>query len=209
MTSQIPDQEQPLFTFAIVTDTHIRPPDGDDSSPFPVNELANDRARYVIAAIARHEPEFTVHLGDMVHPLPHLPTYGAAADEALAIFEPLRDQMRFVPGNHDIGDKPMAGSPAGAVDDASTEIYESYFGPSFYSFGHGGIHIVVINSSLINSGNDLEAKQRDWLESELKAHDGERIFLFSHYPPFINSPDEPLHYDNYEEPGRSWLEAYY
>ena len=32
MTS--PDQEEPLFTFAIVTDTHIRPPGGDESSPF-------------------------------------------------------------------------------------------------------------------------------------------------------------------------------
>ncbi|MEM8744901.1 MAG: hypothetical protein AAGF14_09730, partial [Pseudomonadota bacterium] len=29
--------------------------------------------------------------------------------------------------------------------------------------------------------------------------------LFSHYPPFINTPDEPLHYDNYEAPGRLWL----
>ena len=34
-----------LFTFAIVTDTHIRPPEGDQSSPFPVNDLANARAR--------------------------------------------------------------------------------------------------------------------------------------------------------------------
>lgn len=54
---------EPLFTFAIVTDTHIRPPGGDDSSPFPVNDLANDRARYAIHAIARHEPEFTIHYG--------------------------------------------------------------------------------------------------------------------------------------------------
>ncbi|MDA7948193.1 MAG: metallophosphoesterase [Hyphomicrobiaceae bacterium] len=203
MTS--PDQEEPLFTFAIVTDTHIRPPDGDDSSPFAVNDLANDRARYAIAAIARHGPEFTIHLGDMVHPLPHLPTYGPAAEEALSIFEPLREEMRFVPGNHDIGDKPMAGSPAGAVDEASTEIYRKYFGPGTFSFDHKGLHVVVMNSSLVNSGTEMEVQQSKWLEADLAAHRDERVFLFSHYPPFINTPDEQLHYDNYEEPGRSWL----
>ena len=32
-----------------------------------------------------------------------------------------------------------------------------------------------------------------------------RIFLFSHYPPFINDPSEDSHYDNYAEPGRQWL----
>lgn len=197
--------EQPLFTFAIVTDTHIRPPGGDDSSPFPVNDLANDRARYAIAAIARHKPEFTIHLGDMVHPLPHLPTYGPAADEALEIFTPLRGQLRYVPGNHDIGDKPMAGSPAGAVDAASSEIYARYFGPTHYSFDHDGVHIVAINSSLVNTGNELEAEQRAWLEADLEAHSSERIILFTHYPPFINDPEEPLHYDNYDLPGRAWL----
>jgi len=29
--------------------------------------------------------------------------------------------------------------------------------------------------------------------------------VFSHYPPFINTADEVNHYDNYAEPGRSWL----
>lgn len=198
-------EEEPLFTFAIVTDTHIRPPGGDDSSPFPVNDLANDRARYAIAAIARHQPEFTIHLGDMVHPLPHLPTYGPAAEEALEIFTPLRDQLRYVPGNHDIGDKPMAGSPAGAVDAASSEIYTRYFGPAHYSFDHGGVHIVTMNSSLVNTGSELEAEQRAWLENDLEDHSGERVILFSHYPPFINDPEEPLHYDNYDLAGRAWL----
>lgn len=197
--------EDPLFTFAIVTDTHIRPPGGDESSPFPVNDLANDRARYAIAAIARHQPEFTIHLGDMVHPLPHLPTYGPAAAEALEIFAPLREQLRYVPGNHDIGDKPMAGSPAGAVDKNSSEIYARYFGPAHYSFDHGGVHIVAINSSLVNTGNELEAEQKAWLEADLEAHAGERVILFTHYPPYINDPEEPLHYDNYDIPGRKWL----
>lgn len=34
----------PLFTFAVVTDTHLKPEGGDESSPYKVNLLAT-RAR--------------------------------------------------------------------------------------------------------------------------------------------------------------------
>ncbi len=196
---------EPLFTFAIVTDTHIRPPGGDESSPFPVNDLANDRARYAAHAIAHCKPAFTIHLGDMVHPLPHLPTFAPACDAAHAILEPLKPNLHFVPGNHDIGDKPMMGSPAGPSDADSIAIYERHFGPGHYSFDHNGLHVVVMNSSLVNSGSEPERAQRDWLEQDLAEHADGRTFLFSHYPPIIDTEDETTHYDNYDEPGRSWL----
>jgi 3',5'-cyclic AMP phosphodiesterase CpdA len=198
---------KPLFTFAIVTDTHIRPPGGDESSPFAVNDLANDRARYAIHAIAWHKPEFTIHLGDMVHPLPHLPTYAPAAEEALSIFAPLRDTMHFVAGNHDVGDKPMAGAPAGSADEKNIRIFRSFFGEDHYSFDHDDIHVAVINSSVVDSGSEIEASQRAWLKQDLNNNDGKRIILFTHYPPFIDTTDEPPHYDNYDRPGRAWLLA--
>lgn len=197
--------EKPLFTFAIITDTHIRPPGGDESSPFAVNDLANGRARYAVAKIAFQRPDFTIHLGDMVHPLPHLPTYAPAAEEARKILQPLEPELHFVPGNHDVGDKPMPAMPAGPVDETSVALYGKHFGPGHYSFDHKGVHVIVVNSSIMNSGSTYEDSQRHWLEQDLTDHSGERIFLFSHYPPFINSPDEQPHYDNYSEPGRSWL----
>ncbi|MEM7303766.1 MAG: metallophosphoesterase [Pseudomonadota bacterium] len=193
------------FTFALITDTHIRPPQGDDSSPYAVNDLANGRARYACDLLAAQEPEFTVHLGDMVHTLPHLPTYQAACDEAHRIFDPLKPELHFVPGNHDIGDKPMAASPAGAVDDYTMSAYHTQFGPSWHCFENQGCLFVVINSSLINSQTEMEKEQRFWLETTLSRHTNKRTFIFSHYPPFINQPSEPSHYDNYAEPGRSWL----
>ncbi|MEM1199848.1 MAG: metallophosphoesterase [Pseudomonadota bacterium] len=195
----------PLFTFAIITDTHIRPPSGDQSSPFPVNDLANGRARYAVASIARHAPAFTIHLGDMVHPLPHLPTYSEAAEEALRMFEPLGKNVHYVPGNHDIGDKPMAGSPAGPVTEETAGLYGQFFGEDFYSFEHSGLRFIVINSSLAGTGNALEERQKEWLEQELADNADQRLILFSHYPPFVNTADEPLHYDNYEHASRAWL----
>jgi hypothetical protein len=197
--------DQPLFTFAIITDTHIRPAELDESSPFPVNNLANDRARYAIASIKENDPAFVLHLGDMVHPLPHLPTYKDACAEAHEIFAPLRPIMHFMPGNHDIGDKPNPDAPAGPADDHTISQYEEQFGASYHSFERENCLFVVINSSLVNSGATQEVEQREWLETTLKNAPGRRIFLCSHYPPYIYSTDEQSHYDNYAEPGRSWL----
>ena len=196
---------KPLFSFAVISDTHIRPRGGDDTSPYPVNELANARARYATAAIARHKPSFTIHLGDMVHPLPDMPTYAAACEEALEIFKPLGPAMRYVAGNHDIGDKPHEGTPAGAITARNMADYEAFFGPTWFSFDQGNCHFAVINSSLVNSGGTDEARQRAWLEEDLAANGQKRLFLFSHYPLFICTPDEPTHFDNYAEPGRDWL----
>lgn len=194
-----------MFTFGLITDTHIRPSQGDDSSPYAVNDLANGRAKYACQLLAKQNAAFNMHLGDMVHTLPHLPTYPDACEEAHRIFAPLKPNLYFVPGNHDVGDKPMETSPAGPVDSSSMEIYEKHFGKTWHSFEHQDCLIMTINSSLINTGASAEVQQREWIESTLSSKAGMRVFLFSHYPPFINTANEPDHYDNYAEPGRSWF----
>lgn len=192
------------FTFAIITDTHIRVPGGDLSSPFPVNERANGRARYAARLLAAHAPDLTIHLGDLVHPLPHMPAYQVAAAEATRILAPLPN-LHVVPGNHDIGDKPSPGMPAKSLTAESLRVFEAAFGADRAAFRHNGILFVTMNSSLVNSGLAQEAEQRAWLEETLQDARDERVLLFSHYPPFICDPNEQDHYDNYAEPGRSWL----
>ena len=193
------------FTFAVISDTHIRALSGDQSSPYAVNEKANGRARYAVQLIAAQKPDLIIHLGDMVHPLPHMAAYLPASEEAKKIFHPIASELHFVPGNHDIGDKPSLVSPAGAPDEASLERYGEAFGNSHYAFKHRDVNFVVMNSSLVNTGSEAEQSQRQWLETTLRAAKGEKTYLFSHYPPFICSADEEDHYDNYAEPGRSWL----
>ena len=193
------------FSFAVISDTHIRALSGDQSSPYAVNEKANGRARYAVQLIAVQEPDLVIHLGDMVHPLPHMAAYLPASEEAKKIFHPIASGLHFVPGNHDIGDKPSLVSPAGAPDETSLGRYGEAFGDSYYAFRHQDVNFVVMNSSLVNTGSEAERAQRQWLETTLRAAKGEKIYLFSHYPPFICSADEEDHYDNYAEPGRSWL----
>jgi 3',5'-cyclic AMP phosphodiesterase CpdA len=196
---------QPLFSFAVIADTHTRPEGGDESSPWAVNRLANGRARYVVERVRQMRPAFAIHLGDVVHPVPALPTYEAAAEAALSIMGRLECPVSYLPGNHDVGDKPFPAMPAARVSDPWVARYRALFGAPFSSFDHGGCHFVLINSPVLNSGLEAEAEQRPWLEADLEASAGKRIFLFTHYPPYVTDAGEPSNYDNLDEPGRSWL----
>lgn len=198
-------QVNPIFTYGVIADTHMRPREGDESSPWEVNKYANDRARWVVDRVNRARPDFVIHMGDIVHPFPHLTTYGAAAQTALGICTDIKAPLYYIPGNHDVGDKKNPMMPAHAVDDFGLESYGKHFGPLHQSFDHKGIRFILINAQAFNSGLVHETAHARWLESDLKAHRGKRIHVFSHYPPYVLEPDEPSHYDNIDEPARSWF----
>ena len=200
-----PDLGEHRFTFAVIADTHMRPEEGDESSPWEVNLHANGRARYVVELLNQLEPDFTIHLGDIVHPVPELPTYGPACDAAKAAFVSLDSDIRFIPGNHDVGDKPNDQMPAGQIEEQFVDAYKRYFGADYSSFDHQDCHFTLIDAQIINSGFKCEALQWEWLERDLADNNGKRIFLCTHYPPYIRAADEASHYDNIDEPGRSRL----
>ncbi len=194
-----------IFTYAIISDTHMRPEGGDESSPWEVNKYANARARWVIDRINRSDPEFVVHMGDIVHPFPHLSTYDTAADAALKAHGKLNAPVFYLPGNHDVGDKKNPMMPADAVDDYGLNAYARRFGALYQSFDHRGFHFVLINAQAFNSGLAHEKEHAEWLEADLAANSGKRIHLFTHYPPYVLEPAEPGNYDNIDEPARSRL----
>jgi predicted phosphodiesterase len=198
-------QSSPLFSFAVVGDTHLNPDDAQNTSPWRTNRLANGRTAFVVSELNRAKPSFAVHLGDIVHPLPADPRQKTAAMSAKRLFAGLNCSLHFVPGNHDVGDKPLEWMPADCVSERSILAYRRIFGPDWYAFDYGGSRFLAINSSLLNSGLSLEAEQKTWIETELAENEGQRIFVFTHYPPYVSRPDESSHYDNLDEPGRSWL----
>ena len=160
------DDLRHIFRYAVISDTHIRP-SGESSSPWKTNLLTNDRARWVAHTINAHSPDFVIHLGDIVHPVPHLPTYGSASKVAREKMGSLESPSYLVPGNHDVGDKDNPTVPSYIINDEYIEDFHRYHGPTFQSFDHGDIHFVIINSLVLNSGLSEEAEQRDWLEADL------------------------------------------
>lgn len=199
--------ETPLFTFVLVADTHVNESDDTSSSPYETNRAANDRARHVFRDIAAMDPQpaFVIHLGDIVHPVPSLPSFAQAVAEFKAIAAQSNVPLHVLPGNHDVGDKKIEWMPADQVCDAYLQIYREAFGPDYYAFDHGPVRFVAINSLLLNSGLDGEIRQREWLERQIAECEGRRVYLFMHYPPFIHSENERGSYDNIDEPARSWL----
>lgn len=198
-------QVPPLFSFAVIADTHIMPDDDSETAPYAVLHKANQRARHVVAEVAQYHPPFVIHLGDMVRPFPALQNYHEVCDLALDIFQQLPCPVHYIPGNHDIGDKAIANAPAPTVCDSYIEKYKAKFGHTFGSFEHQGVVFIRLNSSVINSGLQEEQHQWEWLERLVPMVSGKRNFLFTHYPPYLASIDEHPHYDNIDEPGRSRL----
>lgn len=199
--------ETRLFTFAVVGDTHVKPESGDQSAPWKVNERATGRARFIAREIARYVPQFVIHLGDLVHPVPELPTFDEAVALTQEVFRQHHNRMHVLPGNHDIGDKPNPAMPAKGVRESWIAIHEKTYGPSYRVVDHDAIRVITLNTPVMNSGLPMEAAQRQWLEETLAASQGKRVFVFMHYPLFVLSPDEPSTYDNVDEPARSDLLA--
>ena len=196
-----------LFTFAVIADTHVNQEEGKASSDFAVNRLANARNRYVLSQLGAANPAFVLHLGDIVHPTPQHEGYAQAAGAFHALAGVLRCPLYLTPGNHDVGDKPGDWLPVPSVNPEYLALYERHFGKRHYAFGSHGCRFLVIDAQVINSGLPAEAEQRRWFEAELDGAKGQRLFLSLHYPPFLHHPAEGGHYDNLDEPGRSWLLA--
>ncbi len=202
-----------LFTFAIVADTHVTEVEADAIGGYDVDtvKLGADRSRYVVHQINQLAPDFVVHLGDITHPEPGTPAYDDSAARFHQVYADLQCPLHLVAGNHDIGEKAFPGEPLApqqaqrTVNDEMIAEYERQFQDHFYSFEQNDCLFVVINGMIVNSGLPCEDWQREWLEALLEANRGRRVFMFSHYPPYLSHANESGHYDATDEPGRSWL----
>ena len=189
-----------------MADSHIRFPD-DDIETYPSNALMLKRNEFVVDVCNRIDASFVIHLGDIVHPLPIEVGHEPAVELASDVYRRLDHPIHFVAGNHDIGDKPNALVAVPPVAAENYQVFERYWGPPYKSFEIDDLHFVLVDTPVLNSGLDGEQAQKIWLEEDLATatRAGHRIFMFTHYPPFIRDPGENEHYDNLGEPARSWL----
>ncbi len=192
------------FRFVVIADTHINQTDDHASSFFKLNRLANERAAVAFAIANRYQPDFVIHLGDIVHPIPSHPDFGQAAENYRTLAAQFACPIYLTPGNHDIGDKPWPLAPVAQIEPSFIKAYEKEFGRQWLCWTHGDCSFFILNTSLFNSELPQESEQKEWFERVLSEAKG-RKFLSLHYPPYVRDAGEASHYDNIDEPERSWL----
>ena len=196
-----------LGEFVLISDTHYALAGGVGMDEFPSRAQQSQRAGAALRLVAALEPDFVVHMGDVVQEYPESAGFVPALDQALEQMAACGVQPHWVAGNHDVGDKPDPTMPTHPVTAEGLDAYHRRFGSSWYSFDYHDLHLVILNSQILNTGLPAEDEQRTWLEADLAAHARMRIAVFLHLPPYLHNPAEPHlgHYDNIGEPARTWL----
>ena len=152
-----------LFTFALLTDTHI-----STSNPKPMEDLQRS-----IADINRNPAiEFVVVTGDLTESgdLTSIQAIKAALDQ-------LRVPYYAASGNHE-----TTWSESGVMD------FTRVFGDSRFAFSHAGAYFIGFNSGPVIRMADGHVAPQDiaWLKHNLDsvsaAGSSTPIFVFTHYP---------------------------
>lgn len=181
------DPDGTAISFAVIADTHLEADPG---------AVANVRAARMVEAIGRREPAFVLHLGDVVHPLPDAASHAGAAALAHATFAAFDCPVLYLPGNHDIGDKPLSGQPAKRVRPDFLASWRERYGPDAFLHDVGPLRIVAINAPLLSDDSAAIARLETFLAQSLAGLDGRRLVLATHYPLFLHDEAEASSYDN-------------
>lgn len=194
-------ESSPKFTFCLLADTHVN--SGASGVAEDYLKPVNRRVEWVVADIQRRRPKFVIHMGDIIQPVPGASDRSHVTSIAKEIMRELPSPVHYIPGNHDIGDKPASWIRAPKVNEGSIAQFEEDWGPSFQSFDYEDCHFVLLNSSVMNGPYSTNTRQRSWLSRDLDLHRGKRIFLFSHYMLYLNEPCENENYEAIDEPWRA------
>lgn len=133
----------------------------------------------MVEQVALLEPEFVLHVGDMIHGYHANPT---KAGHEWARFQrqiaPLQAPFYPTPGNHDL------------TTPALREPYRQAWGRKkfYYSFNYGISHFIVLDQFDAEKHYTLSEEQRRWLERDLERNKNARHIFISHHA--------PLQYDN-------------
>ncbi len=166
------------FRFLHASDTHL------DAESLP-------RMRRLREIATEQGVDFVLITGDLVRDALRVPE-----ETARERFELLRKEKEafpmpvwLVPGNHDIFG--IERHRSGVSEDHplyGKAMYERTFGPTYYSFNHGGVHFVALDTADIDDRwyyGHVDRTQLAWLEEDLAHVSPETpIVTFNHIPLF-------------------------
>lgn len=166
------------FSFALFTDVHLNPNDGKNSEEGLRKALRDAKARKV---------DFIWFGGDNVE-TDRFPKEDENAANALhARFRQIVDESgmecHFTIGNHD-----RFYFREGQKDESGYQLFEKYFGPSYHSFDHKGIHFIALNSmDPDKEGNySIGAEQMEWLQKDLRSVGEKTPIIVSLHVPMLS-----------------------
>ncbi len=167
-----------IFRIAQISDTHL-----SDDKPFFVDNFVR-----IGEALRTARPDLVLNSGD-------ISLDGASSEADLVAARALHDGLdlpvRYLPGNHDLGDS--QDSPAhgeGAIDVMRRARYLSHFGADWWTFDVPGWRLLGINAQLLGSNLDAAEHQEDDIVKAIASLGRRRLALFIHKPLFDRTADE-------------------
>ncbi len=145
-----------------------------------------DNFQRVATAINAAPPDIVVSSGDLSV---NGPETEEDLDFALWAHHLIEAPVRFLPGNHDVGEEPGGEHLDQPITHHRLAVYQERFGPCRWRERLGDWLLLGINSQLFNTGFSDEDDQWQWLDAELSAHRGP-VGLFLHKPLFAEGPGE-------------------
>lgn len=176
--------DKPLLRIALVSDTHTNRHDSD-----PDQGRYKGRLDQTIAQVNAARVDIVLIAGDL--------TQGGLREEEDDFASQIKGfiaPVRYVAGNHDVGDKHLDSKPGAGVTSARCAQFEKRLGANFWTaeFGAGPhVRVIGLNSSTLGSGLPEEIAQWTFLERELGRTAAPPTLLLTHYPLYLKTPEEP------------------
>lgn len=167
-----------VYRLAQISDTHL-----SRDKPFFVANFER-----VAAHVAALRPDLVVNTGDMA-----LDGVIRPDDlvEARRLHEACELDVRFIPGNHDIGDNQDVPNRHGpAISDESRDRYVRLFGLDFWLLDVPSWRILAIDAQLLGSNLAAAEEQLEFIAAAAADAGPRSLALLVHKPLYHRSPDE-------------------
>jgi 3',5'-cyclic AMP phosphodiesterase CpdA len=172
----------------------------------PESELGDVRRKIEAALeeIATLRPSFVVATGDLVLDANHAPEEDV--ERQIELYRSATTRMG-VPVYNTIGNHELRGIDADRTleqqPDWGLGLFETTFGPTYYSFDRGDLHFVALDTHRPDPSQDeprewawnrMRDEVKRWLRRDLEAH-GDRVKVVLNHEPFFAEPSWPFQED--------------
>lgn len=167
------------FRIAQISDTHL-----SAEKPFFVGNFER-----IGEALRADRPDLVLNSGD-------ISLSGESKESDLSAGRALHDAIglpvRYLPGNHDIGDSQnLAAHGVPVITDERRIRYLAHFGADFWTLDVPGWRLLAINAQLLGSDLAAAADQEDAIVEATASLGARKLALFLHMPLFDRAVDEP------------------